>query len=114
MMLRTEIQIVLDDLLRGSETSTEVSLDQIGEALGTMNVSFDEIEAIVSALEAAGRAVVGDVGADPKADLRIVIEASHTLRARGETPTVPTLAQNTGLSEQRVRTALRLGQIIGR
>lgn len=109
-----ELEAVIEELLRSSEPGGEVSLDRVGEAIGTMAVSVDEIETVLTALESAGRSVVGTEGTDPKADLRDVMSAARSLRDGGVAPTIPELARRTGMSEARVRTALLLGQVIGR
>ena len=113
-MQPAELHAIINELLSERAEGEEISLDRIGEALGTMAVTVDEIEVIVSALESAGRSVAGGVEGDPKEDLRVVVQAVHALRVRGKTPTVAQLSSATGLSEARVRTALRLGQVIGR
>ncbi|MFW5740680.1 MAG: hypothetical protein ACOC1F_09985 [Myxococcota bacterium] len=114
MVLRSQLQSVLDELLAHSAPGAVVSLDAIGQALGTMSVSIDEIDALLTGLESAGRRVGGADRADPKADLRSVMAAAHAMRSEGEAPTVEKLARRAGIAEERVRTALRLGQIMGR
>lgn len=114
VVLRSQLQSVLDELLAHSAPGAVVSLDAIGQALGTMSVSIDEIDALLTGLESAGRRVGGADRADPKADLRSVMAAAHAMRSEGEAPTVEKLARRAGIAEERVRTALRLGQIMGR
>ena len=114
MKLRNEIQSVLDNLLASSEPGSDVSTDKIGDALGTSLVALDEVEAIVTGLEDAGRRVVGVVGGEPRHDLRRVVEAAHELRAAGQTVSIKSISERTGLPEARVRVAVRLGQVMGR
>jgi hypothetical protein len=115
MALPPRLGPVLADLLAKSEADKSVSLDAIGEALGTMAVSYDEVEALIVAIEKAGWRVVGPEGARGTGNLRRVLPAARALAAKlGRKPTLAELAAETGLREDDVRHALALGRVMGR
>lgn len=91
-----------------------VSIDAIGEALGAASVSQAEIEAIFVGLEAAGRTVVAPAGGHGVAHLRRVLPAARALRGRGVSPTVESIAAETGLPASDVRAALLLAKVMSR
>jgi len=113
--LPPRLEPVLARLLADSEGSRKVTLDDVGEAIGVAAVSTDDVDALLTALEKAGRAVVGPEGARGVGNLRRVLPAARALAASlGRAPTPAELAQKTGLSEDDVRHALALGQVMGR
>ena len=102
-------------LLTQSAASMSVSLDSMGEAIGVVPVSADDVEALMAALESAGRTVVGPEGARGVGNLQRVIPAARALGVRlGRKPTLAELATETGLGEDDVRHALALGRVMGR
>jgi hypothetical protein len=113
MALRPVLDSVVRDLL--TREPREVTLDQIGEALGTLAVTTDEIDAILSALEAAGRSIVGPEGGRGAETLRVVLPAARALAATlGRRPTIDEIAAHVGVPAERVRHAIALGQVMGR
>jgi hypothetical protein len=106
---------VLARLLADSEGTRKVTLDDVGEAIGIIAVSTDDVDALLTALEKAGRTVVGPVGARGVQNLRRVLPAARALAASlGRPPSLAELAEKTGLSEDDVRHALALGRVMGR
>ncbi len=102
-------------LLAQSEDSASVSLDAIGDALGTLAVSTDEIDGLITALEGAGRTVDSRRGGDGEESLRIVLAAARVLRAElGRSPTTQEVAARTQLPMERVEHALHLANVIAR
>lgn len=114
--MRPELQLILEQLMAASASSREVSLDALGEAIGNRAVSYTDVDSMIAALEAEGYAVTG-----AQADLRgeqhlgAVIAALRASAGRGRRrPTLPELAEQTGLSVEQVRHALVLARIMQR
>ena len=83
--------------------------------MGALSVSTDEVDAILTALEAAGRRIVGPEGARGADTLRAVLPAARALAASlGRTPTIDEIATQLGVPADRVRHALALGRVMGR
>ena len=115
MLLPSRLGPILAKLLAASEGSREVTLDEVGEAIGVAAVSFEDVEALLGALEGAGRRVRGPEGARGVGNLRRVLpEARALATSLGRRPTLAELAARTGLSEDDVRHALALGRVMGR
>jgi hypothetical protein len=113
--LRPELQAIVDALLAESASSGEVPLDAVGEAIGARAVSAPEIEAIIDALDAAGRKLVGPEGGTREDRLKAVVTAARTLAPTlGRKPTVAEIAAEAGLTEAEVRHALTLLKIMQR
>ncbi len=113
--LRPALQAVVDALLAASEDARRVSIDEVGEALGTEVATGADVEMIFDALEAAGRTIVSPEDGDLKERLRAVLEAARAIAAAaGRRATVAEIASATGLAEGRVRHALAFGRILGR
>lgn len=116
--LRPQLQRIVDSLLAAVPTSGEgavVTLDAIGEALGVLAVSQDEIDEMMHAIERTGRRVVGPAGAKNEVTLRTVLDVARTLRTElGKAPTPAQIAARAGLDEERVRHALALARVIAK
>lgn len=113
-MLRDALRKVLEGLLAESAVEGAVTLDAIGDAIGARAVSLDEIEAIIAAIEHAGRRIVAPEGGGGEGRLGKVLEAARALRAAGEVPTVAAIVRRTGLTTEQVRHALALAQVMQR
>jgi hypothetical protein len=114
-LLRPDLAPVLARLLADSERTGRLTLDELGDAIGVIAVSIDDVDALLSALEAEGRTVVGPEGARGVGSLLKVLPAVRALAARlGRRPTLAELIAETGLSEADVRHALALGRVMGR
>lgn len=102
-------------LIERSEAAREVSLDEIGEALGTLAVTTEEIESLIARLEAEGRCVTGPSGGGGESRLRRVIAAARALSGTlGRRPNVAEIATETKLTEEEVRHALALARVMSR
>ena len=113
--LRPDLAPVLARLLADSERTRRVTLDELGEAIGVIAVSIDDVDALLTALEAQGREVVGPEGARGVGNLQQVLPAARALAASlGRRPTLAELIEKTGLNEADVRHALALGRVMGR
>ena len=114
MALRSELRDVLNRLRASGVALGEVSLDAIGEALSSMSVSLDEIDALITALEAEGLPVVAPQGGRGESQLRRVVDAARELNQSGRRPTLMAIASQTGLTRDQVRHALALVRIMQR
>lgn len=112
--LRTDLQAVLERLVAGA-TRGAVTLDDIGDALGTSAVSTDDIERLFHALEARGLGIVGPEGGGGEARLGRVVQVARALRTElGRVPSVEEIAQRSGLEIEVVRHALALARVVQR
>lgn len=112
--MRPELRRIFEQLRDTAVTTGAVSLDAIGDAIGATQISMDEIDALIAALEDAGFTVVGPEGGGGALRLQRVVEAARELRAAGERPTLSAIAARTGLSEEQVRHALALARVMQR
>ena len=106
---------ILGVLLGGAPASTDVvPLDAVAEAIGAAPVTMLDIEAIFDGLEAAGRRVEAELK-DPPAALAQVLSTVRSFSAvSGRRPTVPEIAQHSGLSVGEVRFALLYARVLVR
>jgi Sigma-70 region 3 len=109
-------QVILDVLLEESISAEVVSLDRVAEAIGAAAVTMQDIEAILDALEAGGRRVESRPEfRDPPAALAQVLKAVRSFSAvSGRRPTLPEIAQHSGLSVGEVRFALLYARVLVR
>lgn len=113
--MRDEVAAVMEALLSASEDSRDVSLDEIGDALGVMAITADEIDQLVAALEAKGRNISGPFGGGGESRLKVVITTARVLQTElGRRPNAGEIAARTTLSEVQVRHALALAKVIAR
>lgn len=116
MALSPALRTVLAELLDRSERTRTLGLDDVASAIGAAAASASDVEEIFAALEAAGRTIADAEGTtSPKADLAEVIAAARAITLEtGRRPTPAAIAERTGLSEDRVRAALRFASIMAR
>lgn len=115
MKLRRELRAIVDRLVASSSASRNVSLDALGQAIGVRAVSYAEIDAMISALEARDRRV--EAGSESRGEeyLRLVVTAVRTLSDElGRRPSLTEIALRTRLSLEQVRHALLLARIMQR
>jgi DNA-binding MarR family transcriptional regulator len=113
--LRSELQAVTEQLLRDSEASGHVSLDQIGDAIGARAVSISEVDAVIDVLERAGRIVAPGDKPRGEAHLQAVVRSIRELSAQlGRRPTQVEIAERAGLTQSEVSHALQLARIMQR
>lgn len=113
--VRAEVLAIVDGLLEASEPTKELTLDAIGDAIGAKAITPDEIDALMTALEAAGRVIVGPRGGDGEEHLRAVITTARSLTPElGRKPTPSEIAERSGLSLLEVRHALALAKVMQR
>jgi hypothetical protein len=105
----------LEDVVASLAGKDEVSLDELADAIGPRAVSFDDVDALMRALEDAGTRIRAPMGGDGEERLRVVLPAARALRAElGRAPTVDEIALRTSLDRAVVRRALFLAQVIAR
>jgi len=113
--LRRELTDVVNKLLRDSEQSGTIHIDEVGAAIGVLSVSTQEIEAVVNALEAKGRKINSPSGGKGEVWLGKVLSSARALRLlHGRRPSTSEIALHAGLSTSEVRHALALATIIQR
>lgn len=113
--LRAELVQVQDRLLKASAASGAITLDAVGEALGSMAVSTDEIDALLQALEGAGRTITTPAGPGAERHLKQVVAAARSVKTRLERrPTLAEVAAEAGLSSEQVLVALALLRVMQR
>ncbi len=113
--MKPELEKVLRELLDASKDTGELSLDALGEALGTHAVSTDDVDTIMHALEGEGRRVIGPEGGGGEERLRVVITTARALVAElGRRPTTSEIAARSGMSIEDVRQALALAKVMQR
>lgn len=106
--------IVARLLAEGGESEGVIALDGVAEAIGALPVTMPDIEAIFDALEGAGRRVEAETK-DPPAALAKVLSTVRSFSAlSGRRPTVPEMAQHSGLSIGEVRFALLYARVLVR
>ncbi len=111
--MRADLERLVNRLLAGS--TTEISLDALGAAVGDVAVSTDELDAMISALEAKGRTVGTHSGKSGVAMLHSVLEAAREIsEERGKKPTQTEIAERSGLTLDEVRQALALARVMQR
>ena len=105
----------MDQLVADTKDTRQVSLDALGQAIGLLSVSYVEIDAMITELEARDRRVEATSEGRGEEYLRRVVEAVRTLsRELGRRPSLAEIALRTALSLDQVRYALLLARIMQR
>lgn len=113
--MRSELQAIVEALLTASAATKEVPLDAVGHAVGARAITPLEIDAILAALEAAGRSITGPEGGAGEERLKAVVAAARALAPElGRPATVAEIATRSGLEEEQVRHALALLKVMQR
>ena len=113
--LRAELTAILDALVAASGDSRAISLDAIGDAIGARAVSYPEIDAMISALEARGYDVVASENPRGEQHLREVLAAARALSSEtGRRPNLHEICERSGLPLEQVKHALMLARVMQR
>ena len=106
MTLPPHLRTALDHLLETSAEDRRVTLDAIGDAIGSGAIDTAQIEQLLNELESKGRTVVAPEGGAGVASLRKVLPAARAIASEiGRTARIGDIAARTGLSEDEVRAA---------
>jgi len=112
MALRPALRKIVDELL--SRPTPALSLDEIAEAIGAIEISSDEIEAIFVELENAERRVL-EAPVSAKESLGRVLRSARALQAELQrSPSATEIAEHSGLSQSSVRLALLFARTLQR
>jgi len=110
--MRPELARIVDRLVAGD---APITLDAIGEAIGTLLVAQDEIDAMLTLIEARGRKVETPEGRHGEARLKRVLDAARALREElGRAPKPAEIGARAGLTRAEVEHALALVRIMQR
>ncbi len=105
--VRPLIEEIFQALLARHRDAGRVHLNDISEVIGGRAVTYEEVEALIDRLEAAGLRVGEPLDERDVASLRTVLESARGLQARlGRRPTVAEIAAETGRPEHEIRRAL--------
>lgn len=97
-----------------SENAEVVPLDAVADAIGALPVTMADIETVFQGLEDAGRTIEAEQR-DPPAALAQVLSTVRSFSAvSGRRPTVPEIAQHSGLSVAQVRFAMLYARVLVR
>ena len=109
-----QARAIASELLSEGQASESISLDRVAEVIGAAPVTMQDIEAILDALSAAGRPAQAEMK-DPPAALARVLKAVRSFSAAtGRRPTLPEIAQHSGLTLAEVRFALLYARVLVR
>lgn len=105
---------LLDELLAEIAEGAAISLDAFAERVASHGLSSDAIDALIGALERAGRSVEADPMA-LRGELGVVLaHARRFVSERGRRPTVDELAIAASVPADVVRRALVFGRLMAR
>jgi len=115
MSLPPAFRPVLDALLAGHPAGAAITIDAVADAIGTRVAGYAEVDALITALERAGRTVSAPAGARGVASLRAVLASARALQSTlGRAPSSAEIAQHSGLSREDVQHALALARVMQR
>ena len=111
MALRPELRSIADGLVA---LGRPLTLDEVAEAIGDLAIGSDEIDELLSELEAHTR-----IDSEPKLGAREslgrVLSSARVLKAElGRAPVPDEIARHSGLSRESVRLALLYARTLSR
>lgn len=89
-----------------------VTLDEVGEAIGTRAVDAREVELLFACLEERGGSLIEEHDGALVPLLQKVLATARALRQEGEKPSPTKIAKESGLSARAVRVALLYAEVI--
>ena len=92
--------------------SAPITLDEVAEAIGAAAITLPEIEAIFDALEAAGHPLEAEPKNPPAALAQVLSTVRSFSAISGRRPTLPEIAEHSGLSLGEVRFALLYARVL--
>jgi len=114
LSLAPEIAARLLEGARRRGPDAQISLDEVAEAIGALAVSMPEIEAVFDTLEAAGHRVEAERKNPPEALAQVLATVRSFSAISGRRPTLPEIAEHSGLSVGEVRFALMYARVLVR
>ncbi len=114
-MLRPELQAIVDRLQKAHPNGANISIDTLGEAVGTLAVSHEEIDQMMHALEQSGRRVEHpNAGSGPERLGKVVASARALKESLGRSASRAEIAAHAGMTEDEVAHALALAKVMQR
>jgi hypothetical protein len=110
--VRPIVAAIIEKIL--AQSSELVSLDAVAAAIGAAAVTFEDIDAVFDGLEAAGRHTESEPKNPPAALSKVLGTVRSFSAASGRRPTLPEIAQHSGLSLGEVRFALLYARVLVR
>mgnify|MGYP000960666474 CR=1 FL=1 len=93
----------------------EITLDELSDAIGEHAVSYDEVDALMHALESRGVRIVGPEGGGGEERLFVVLGVARVLaKELGRRPSVDEISARASMPRELVWRALLLAQVMGR
>ena len=109
------MQALLAELLKRHKISGIVHLNDIAEVINARAVSYDEVEFLITGLEAEGLHVGEPLGHHDVGVMRAVLDSARRLRAElRRAPTIDEIASDSGLPAHAVRRSLEHGKSAAR
>lgn len=112
--MRAALLKVVEALIARTPAGASLTIDQVGDAIGTRAASPPEIDEMIDLLEKSGRHVQSPEGQRGETHLKKVIAAARELRAAGVAPRAEEIATRTGLTRDEVEHALALVRVMQR
>ena len=112
--MRSALLKVVEALIARTKPGATLTIDDIGDAIGTRAAAPPEIDAMIELLEKSGRRVQAPEGQHGESHLKKVIAAARELRAEGVTARAEDIATRTGLTRDEVEHALALVRVMQR
>ncbi|MCH2108970.1 MAG: hypothetical protein MK135_06545 [Polyangiaceae bacterium] len=91
-----------------------ISIDALGEAIGTDQASYEEIDALIHWLEEQGHEVGDATGASLKEALQRVLMMARKLKSEGREASQQAIATELGITPREVRVALLYAEVLAR
>ena len=113
--LPANLAALVEAILAKAGDRTHIALEEVADAIGVRAISSDEIEAILHALEGAGRVVDMDDASPLREHLKTVLKAARLwVTEQGRKPSPSDIAEKAGLPLETVRRALALARVLQR
>lgn len=112
--MRAPLLKIVEALIARTPVGATLTIDDVGDAIGTRAVTPPEIDAMIELLEKSGRRVQAPEGQHGESHLKKVIAAARELRAEGVTARPEDIAARTGLTANEVEHALALVRVMQR
>jgi hypothetical protein len=113
--VRPVVESILVELLGRHKKDRRVHLNDIAEAIGDRSLTYDEVEGLVTCLEAEGLEVGEPLDERDVSVMKDVLASARHLRvALGRSPKVDEIANASGHPARAVRRALENGRSLAR